>query len=229
MSLEALSKPVTLKEKALMSLREAITLGTLKPGERLIERKLCEQLNVSRTVIRECIRHLDSEHLVETIPNTGPRVAQLAMHEVEEIYALRALLEGDAVASCCLQKDSQLIDKLEQLLDDISLSLKHGEILPVLDFTTEFYAIIFDAGNKSVSWDLVSRLNGRISRLRAMTLSSAGRETSGPKSLRAIVAAIKNGNQQKAIHACHHHLESAKEIAMELLANELSIYDYQTG
>ena len=229
MSLEAITKPVTLKQKALLSLRQAITLGRLKPGERLIERKLCEQLNVSRSVIRECIRHLDSEHLVETIPNTGPRVAQLAMHEVEEIYALRALLEADAIASCCQQSDPELIAQLEERLDRITATLEQGDILQVLDQTTEFYAIIFEAGNKSVSWDLVSRLNGRISRLRVMTLSSAGRAKAGPDNLRAIVTAIKNCDQKKAVLACHQHLDSARDIAMELLDKELSAYDYQTG
>ena len=96
-------RPKTLKENALESLRDAITADLLKPGERLVERALCESMGVSRTVVRECIRHLESERLVVGIPNAGYVVATIGRDEVEEIYQIRSMLECAAVASCATQ------------------------------------------------------------------------------------------------------------------------------
>ena len=94
--LERVEKPKTLKETALEQLRLAIMIGELAPGERLVERTLCEQLGVSRTVVRECIRHLESEHLV-TLSSGGPSVAILERDEIRQIYELRAMFESEAV------------------------------------------------------------------------------------------------------------------------------------
>jgi len=218
--LKNLERPLTLKQQALRELREAITLGHLSPGERLVERKLCEQLGVSRTVIRECIRHLESERLIETIPNVGPRVLELDIDEVEQIYALRALLEADAVQSCTLLANTDVVKLLEQRIDAINESLASRDLLLALELTRSFYETIFDVGQKSVSWDLVERLNGRIGRLRVLTLGSKGRSKTGPKNLTNIVKAIKKGDNDGAAEACRAHVNSARKIAIKLLTEE---------
>ena len=83
--LEKVEKPKTLKDTALEQLRLAIMIGQLAPGQRLVERTICEQLGVSRTVVRECIRHLESEHLV-TFSAGGSSVAVLESDEIRQIY-----------------------------------------------------------------------------------------------------------------------------------------------
>ena len=93
-------RPKTLKENALESLRDAITSDVFKPGERLVERSLCESMAVSRTVVRECIRHLESERLIVGVPNSGYVVATISGDEVREIYDIRIMLECSAVHSC---------------------------------------------------------------------------------------------------------------------------------
>jgi len=215
--LSNLERPKTLKETALNQLREAITLGYFKPGERLVERVLCEQLGVSRTVIRECIRHLESDQLVIAFPNIGPTVASLNPSEVKEIYEVRSMLEVSAVRSCALIADKTVIAELENYCASIAAGLDEGKIKEVLADTRLFYQTIFTAGDKTVAWDLVERLNGRIGQLRAVTLSSEGRSVAGPKNLLAIVAAIKDHDAETAAQVCAEHLEQAKQIALNEL------------
>ena len=215
--LDTLVRPKTLKETALEKLRESITLGFFKPGERLVERVLCERLGVSRTVVRECIRHLESERLITVIPNSGPTVAVLDAGEVREIYEVRAMLESAAIRSCAERASDETVARLKQTCEEIAQSLEAGDVIGALGRTRLFYEAIFSSGGKAVSWDLVERLNGRIGRLRALTLSSHGRAASGPANLRKIVAAIERRDPGAAARACEKHIAEALRIALAQL------------
>lgn len=210
-------RPKTLKENALELLRDAITSDSLKPGERLVERSLCESMGVSRTVVRECIRHLESERLIIGVPNAGFVVASISKEEVQEIYEIRIMLECAAVRSCAQLADQATLQSLHSVYEALSQNLHCGDILQALKHTTEFYRIIFSTGGKSVSWDLVERLNGRISRLRALTLGSAGRKLKGPENIAKILAAIEEKDAERAGEICAQHLAEAAKIADQLV------------
>lgn len=87
----------TLMQQALESIRQAIEAGDLKPGERLVETKLASQMQISRFPIREALRCLEKEGLVETRPFKGTRVVEFTPEDIEEIYSLRSALEELAV------------------------------------------------------------------------------------------------------------------------------------
>ena len=210
-------RPKTLKENALKSLRDAITSDVFKPGERLIERNLCESMAVSRTVVRECIRHLESERLIVGVPNAGFVVATISGDEVKEIYDIRIMLECSAIRSCALSADETVIVELRRLCEGIANCLQKEDVLQALTLTTEFYRLIFTTGGKHVAWDLVDRLNARISRLRALTLSTAGRRTQGPEHLSNIIDAIEQQDTERAETICIKHLTEAAEIAYKLI------------
>ncbi|MDC0610135.1 GntR family transcriptional regulator [Vibrio sp.] len=206
-------RPKTLKENALESLRDAITSNILKPGDRLVERTLCESMGVSRTVVRECIRHLESERLVVGIPNSGFVVASISQEEVKEIYDIRTLLECSAVEECCKRATSDIVKQLYQIHNEIAESLGRDDVNTGLKLTTQFYELIFRTAQKHVSWDLVEQLNSRISRLRGLTLNTSGRKTSGPVDLLLIVKAIEEKDTKKAVDLCAQHLKEAYELA----------------
>lgn len=212
--LARLERPVTLKEATLRKLREAIILGELQPGNRLVERVLCAQLGVSRTVVRECIRHLESERMVTSVPNAGPSVAQIDSCEIQQIYEVRGLLEAAAIRSCAEVADESLGQQLHVYCDSIAKALEQNEILQALQFTTGFYREIFTRGDKLVSWDLVEHLNARIGWLRALTLSATDRRRVGPERLREIASHIQSGDADKAVAACEKHLQGARDTAL---------------
>jgi len=211
--------PSTLREIALERLRRAIIIGLFEPGARLVERKLCEQLGVSRSVIREVIRHLQAEGLVEVLARQGPIVTRLNWDDAEQIYDIRAALESRAVEDCARRVDDALKTQLVSALDDIDRQAQAQNPLGILDATTHFYQLIFRASGHLIAWDIVSRLNSRISRLRVMTLSTPERTRQGPAQIRTIFNAIAAGDAQSAGEACRAHVKAAAKAASQILVN----------
>ena len=97
--------PKTLRALVLERMRAAILSFRFRPGERLRERDLCDQLGVSRSVVREVMRHLEAEGLVQTVPNRGMIVAKLDASQAAEIYEIRALVEACAAHACAERAD----------------------------------------------------------------------------------------------------------------------------
>lgn len=217
-SLKIQQPPQTLRELAQSKLRDAIISGVFEPGQRLVERTLCEQIGVSRSVIREVIRTLEAEGLVDVAPNQGPKVAELNWDQAQQIYDIRELLEASAVADCARKASANDITALQAALEQLLDQRAKGDPSAVLANTNQFYATIFEAAGHTLAWEVVQRLNGRISRLRVLTLSSGTRLQQAPDHLVAICAAISEHNADKAAQACRTHLQEAKSVAASLLA-----------
>ena len=207
----------TLREQTVERLRDAILNFQFEAGERLVERSLCEKLGVSRTVVREALRHLEAEGLVETLPHQGPVVARLDPETIDQIYEMRAVIEAMAARACAERIDEAGCARLRSALSSIERAFADADILRLLEATTLFYEILFRAGGKDVAWDVVRNLNARINHLRAMTLSSEGRSRTGPQEMRRIVEAIEARDPDAAEAACRRHVERAHEIARNQL------------
>lgn len=212
-----IDSPVTLRELALNRIRDAIVAGTFEQGTRLVERSLCDQLGVSRSVIREVIRHLETEGLLE-MSRAGPIVARLDWKDARQIYDIRSLLESAAVADCALTADDATKKRLAAILDELDRGAARQDSPAMLNATIEFYAVIFTSSGHDVAWEIVSRLNSRISRLRVMTLATANRTVSGPARMRKIFNAIKRNDPEAAAAACRQHIAEAAKIAESILA-----------
>jgi GntR family transcriptional regulator, trigonelline degradation regulator len=205
--------PATLREIALGRLRTAIVAGTFEPGTRLVERTLGDQLGVSRSVIREVIRHLETEGLVEMV-RAGPIVAHLNWNDARQIYDIRVLLESAAASDCASRADETTKTRLAAALAELDHSAARNDPPAMLTATIEFYAVIFTSSGHDVAWEIVTRLNSRISRLRAMTLGTANRTVSGPARLREIINA---NDAAAAAAACRQHVSEAAKIAEQIL------------
>jgi DNA-binding GntR family transcriptional regulator len=203
----------TLRELAVERLRKAIISGHFASGVRLVERTLCDQLGVSRSVIREAIRVLEAEGLVETQPRSGPVVATLDWGVAEQIYNIRSLLEADAAAACARSATPELLVELTDALEQLRRAYASAHPQTLLDATTDFYKVIFTSAGQQVAWEIVQRLNGRISRLRAITLGSTDRSISGYAHMQRIFQAICAKDADAARCAVRNHLRDAAEIA----------------
>jgi DNA-binding GntR family transcriptional regulator len=209
----------TLRELALEKMREAIVNLHFKAGERLVERDLCEQLGVSRTIVREVLRHLESEGLVAILPNRGPIVAETTAEEARQIYEIRGVLEGIAAKACAEKADPTVAPLLEGVLDRIRASYARKNLPDVLTATGEFYRTLFEQSGRLVAWGIVKSITVRINHLRSMTIKTAGRDKEGPEQMQRIIDAIRAGDGEAAYRAANSHVGSASAIAQELLAN----------
>ncbi|TPN50765.1 GntR family transcriptional regulator [Mesorhizobium sp. B1-1-7] len=207
----------TLRTLALERMREAIMGFHFQPGERLVERPLCDQLGVSRSVVREVLRQLETEGLVQMIPGHGPAVAKPDLGRTDEIYELRALLEGIAARACATSATEEQIALLDGAFVKLLEAWASGEPVEVMRATANFYEKFFDAAGKRIAWEIVQGLNVRINQLRSMTISSTNRREPAIAEMTAIMDAIKSRDPDKAEAAARHHVEQAWSIAQKLL------------
>jgi DNA-binding GntR family transcriptional regulator len=210
----------TLRELTLEKLREAISQGFYRPGDRLIERTLCDQLGVSRTVVREVLRHLETEGLVETGSHSGPIVARLDPAQVEEIYEIRALLESEAARACAERATPALVKQLRDIRKEIEDAFDKADFKRVLLNTEHFYETMFTGGQKLMMHQVVKSLNARINQLRSVTISSPGRGTDSNREMNKLLAAIAKKDGEAAAAASLEHVRRTAGIAMAALAEK---------
>ena len=129
-------------EQSVGKLRNAIMQGELRPGQKLVEAELCRTLNISRASLREALRALESERLIELVPNRGPSVAKLGYTEVEAIHEVWALLTGEVVADFTRIANEKDIAELEAVLNALKRSIEHNVPLEQLAASNAFFVLI---------------------------------------------------------------------------------------
>lgn len=216
-SLKVERRTTTLRELVLEKMRTAILEAHFQPGERLVERSLCEGLGVSRTVVREVLRHLEAEGLVDSIPNQGPIVAVIDADTAAQIYEIRALLEGDAAMACAKHADDAVISRLAGCIGHIERAFEERDHQRVRELTTTFYEALFHGGDRHVAWEIVQTLNARINRLRAMTIASEDRGRQAVAEMNRILDAIRSRDPRRARDAATAHVARVAAIAAQLL------------
>lgn len=207
----------SLRELVQDAMREAILDLRFKPGDRLVERTLCMQLGVSRTVVREVLRYLEAEGLVESSPN-GPMVATIKPDEAEQIYEIRALLEGMAAAACAEFASKADLRRLEMNMQGLRQARERSDSRLSLRATSGFYQTVFEASRKTVAWNLVEALYLRINALRAMTITSVDRQTVSVNEMERIYEGIVARDPERAREAAVEHVRQAGKLAKSLLA-----------
>lgn len=184
-----------LRQQVLEELRQSIIAGRLAPGARLIERELIAMMGVSRTVIREALRQLESEGLIAIIPNKGPMVRELTLDEAKDLYSIRAVLEGLAARLFAENADDAQVKKLEQALQRTGDAYKRGEPDRILEAKNRFYDVLFEGAGSETLSSMIGTLHVRIWRWRALGLShpqsSTERSKESMQGLRGMLAAIK--------------------------------------
>lgn len=221
----SIDRAKTLRELALEKIRWAILEGHFEAGFRLVERTLCDQLNVSRSVVREVLRHLETEGLVESTPQ-GPVVATLSMDQAMEIYELRALLEGHAAARCAERATDAQILELSALNQRIQAAFAANDLRGVMLRTTDFYEALFQAAGQGVAWSVVSGLNARINLLRLKTIGSAGRSAAAGEEMQEILEALSARDAPAANAAAIKHVSSVAGLASRLMRQSSETLDH---
>lgn len=200
------------------SIRNEIASGRLTPGQRLVEQQLCTALDVSRTVLREALRQLEAEGLVQMIPHRGATVASIDLDEARQIYEVRGGLEALAVAGFVVHAVDADLRNLRDVLRELE-EAERGEPTgqELLALKKRFYDVLLDGCGNDVIRQLIGQLNNRISFLRSISLSRTGRLSGTVKEIRAIVEALQRRDSEAAAAATRTHVENASRNALETL------------
>ncbi|WP_218009357.1 GntR family transcriptional regulator [Herbidospora cretacea] len=141
----------SLVELSMNQLREDILSGALQPGERLIEEALTRRFGISRAPLREALRLLDEQGLVEHLPRRGVRVAQLSERDVDELFGLRDVLEQYAVALSTPLSADVSVHELEAALEAMDVAARKGDLREENDAHCRFHiAMVGLAGQRQL-------------------------------------------------------------------------------
>ena len=210
-----------LRQQVVDGLRQAIIDGRLAPGARLIERELTEMMRVSRTVIREALRQLESEGLIAIIPNKGPVVRALTLAEAKDLYHIRAVLEGLAARLFTEHADDAQVKRIGQALEVVVKAYAGGDAKQVLETKNRFYDVLFEGAGSETLSSMLGTLHARIWRWRALGLShperSAQRSKESVRNLRAMLAAIRKRDAEAAERITREEASRAAAEVMRLL------------
>ena len=214
-SLKVTRNTITLRQIVVDKLRNAIVSTQLKPGQRLVERELCKVLDVSRTSVREALRYLESEGLVQYAGQRGPSVTVLNAQDVKNIYELRASLEGLAGELFCDRASDEQINLLQDTTDALKNAFDLCEVSEILACTKDFYEQLLEgSGNAELDTSL-NRLLARIMVLRASTIAQPGRWKDSLTEMQVIMQAIAKRDGEAARKACVAHVHAAGHIALQ--------------
>lgn len=210
-----------LRSQVVDELRESIIAGRLAAGSRLVERELINMTGVSRTVIREALRQLESEGLVAMIPNKGPIVRELTASEAKDLYSIRAVLEGLAARLFVENAGPVQIKKLEDSLNATAKAYKSDSADAILESKNSFYDVLFEGAGSETLSSMIATLHGRIRRWRALGLGhpkrSSKRSQESIRGLREMITAIKQHNADLAEKTIREEVTHAQAEVMRLL------------
>jgi len=197
-----------LNQKVYRVLKESIIKGFLEPGTKLLENKIAEKMQVSRTPVREAMQKLVAEGFVKTTPNQTMVVTEVSPEDVKEVLQIRGVLEGLAARVADKKINGQEIDELENIISQMNLYVTKENLSSYCKVDDEFHDLILNiCGNK---WIIKMRdnLGSFIYRFRIKSLSIPGRLKCSLEEHRKIMESLKKHNSEEANILSQIHMEN---------------------
>ncbi|MEV7802007.1 GntR family transcriptional regulator [Microbispora sp. NPDC088329] len=212
-----------IREQVAAILRQAIVDLRLQPGQVLIERELCEMTSASRPSVREALRQLEAEGLVESVNGRGTIVRAITREEAQQVYVVRANLEGLAARLFAERAGSALRHDLRAAMAHLTESTHRGaSSTSLMAAKNLLYDILFEGAGNEVLHQLVRILHHRVTQLRSLTLAQPGRPAQSARELQEIVDAIEHRDGEAADAAAVRHVQAAAAVVLGVLLESSS-------
>ncbi len=199
----------SLHSRVYNQIRNDILNGVYEPGESLIETKLSEEMGVSRTPVREALRQLELEGLVQSVPNKGVTVMGVSEQDIQDIYTIRMLIEGLAARWAAEKITPAELEELKEAVDLEEFYTKKSDYGHLLQFDTRFHDIIFRASKSMPLMHTLSTFHHYVQKARKMSMSSPRRAEEVLKEHKAILQAIIERDAEKAERLTTEHVRNA--------------------
>lgn len=219
----------SLRELTTRTLRNAILNMHFKPNERLVERRLCERMGVSRTCVREALQHLESEGLIERIPNRGLFIATVTPDEARQIYEVRAALESAAGRKFVEHAGEEDLEALETALSRIETSIDEKSVMAHVKALDEFYEVLLRGAGNEVARRVLRSLRARMNYLRALTTQASSEDYHAETlaRMRHIVDAATSRDAEAAADRCRDFVERSAKLAAQVFSEREEKQDSQ--
>ena len=206
-----------LRDVVFQTLRQAILMGELKPGERLMEIHLAQKLGVSRTPVREAIRKLELEGLVLMIPRKGAVVAEITISDLEDVLEVRIALEELAMRYACKRITPEQLAQLKNLAGDFKRSLYGNDVAACAQADVAFHDAIYAATGNRRLVQILNNLREQMYRYRMEYLKDRQTHTALLKEHEEILKALEEKDEEHAIDVTCRHVVRQKEHIIAIL------------
>lgn len=204
-----------LRNKIIAALRSAIESGVLAPGTRLIEKDLCDQLNVSRTSLREALRELQADGIFEPMSPRGLVINTISREEAENAYRIRSVLEALVVEQFIEKADEAAVRDLARQAEILKQAYQAGRLETIIETKRAFYDRICNGADNAIAFDIINRLVLRTSSLRRYSLSRQERQLQSIKEIDRLIKAIQKRDIEAARQAALDHVKNSARSALD--------------
>jgi DNA-binding GntR family transcriptional regulator len=203
----------TLSKQVVRAIRHQIFSGSLRPNQRVVEAEIAAEMGISRGPVREALAELEKEGLIITYPRKGTYVKSFELKDIEEIYTLRALLEGFAVSLALDRFREQDLAYLRDLLDQIVEMAEKKDVIEVSRLNMQFHKKIMELSNHKRLYDSWQTLLAQTQMLSAMTTEYYTSLIDIRKSHKILLDALVTGDRDHIKRSFEHHiLKSMNEL-----------------
>ena len=210
-----------LRDVVFNTLRDAILTGKLVPGERLMENQLADKLGVSRTPVREALRMLELENLVELVPRKGAQVLDMSEKDITNILEVRSALEGLATSLACKKMTKEDLQQLKNMEVDFEKAVADNDVEHFVDIDEDFHDLIFAATENDKLINIFRNL--RIQLYRYRMAQAKNNETSMSTIVahhRSIIRAIENHDSEEGASIAQGHIKYQTESILRFVRNK---------
>lgn len=207
-----------LSSQVFEALEGDILSGRLQPGESLNEQKLSDQMQVSRTPVREAIRMLEQTGLVEVTPHRGAVVLGISNEDFKDISTIRMYVEGLSARWAAEHITPQQLQELTELVELQEFYLMKGRVTQINDLDSHFHQRIYQASGSRTLSHILSELHHMIQWFREESFRAEGRAEKAVAEHRQILEAVAAGDGELAERLMVAHIEKAKENILHLMA-----------
>ena len=210
-----------LRDQIYELIRNLVLTGKIGPGEVVDEKLIAAELKISRTPVREAVKKLSDEHLIDVIAQSGTRAALINRHEVEQAYVIRRALEMESAGQAAKHMTSAHAETLSDILMVHARAIERKNYVLAISTDDKFHKYISEISNLPRLWRAIEISKAQLDRCRHMMLPRPGEGKATLEEHREIIRALNSGDPDKARFAMAAHLQRA-------YGNATVIFDTET-
>ena len=212
-----ISDNIPLRDAVFETLREAILKGVPSPGQHLMEMQLAYQLGVSRTPVREAIRMLELEGLVNMVPRKGARVAAISEKSLCDVLEVRRALEELSVRLACTRMEREDLEKLDSINQQFIRACQGDDVVQIARIDESFHAVIYEAADNAKLLQLLNQMQNQMYRYRIEYIKMKERRQILVEEHKKIIHSLARRDADVAAEATRTHIAHQEQYVMSVI------------
>jgi DNA-binding GntR family transcriptional regulator len=203
------------------NLKQAIIRGEVAPGDRLVESRLADALDISRTPVREAIHKLEREGLLKRLPKGGFAVMNLSREDIEETFGIRCVLESYAARLAAENYGEEELLPLEEKIQEFQKFLDKGQLDELPRINTEFHSLFYALSRSPKLIKMINDLRDQIFRFRKILLKKDKWAEASNEDHRKMLDAIRERDVNRVERVVKHHIARGQKIVLNALEERI--------